>query len=58
MKNKTELDPKTLNFEKALNTKPKKSLRPARSMVATRSLKPKTGVATLLLIKTDEMRAH
>ena len=53
MKNKTELDPKTLNFDKALNAKPKKSLRPARSLVATRSLKPKTGVATLTLMKNE-----
>ena len=53
MKNRTELDPKTLNFEKAIKGKPKKSLRPMRSMVAVRSLKPKTGVATLTLVRSE-----
>lgn len=47
MKTKVLVDPKILNVEK-LNTKAKlKSLRPMRSMVAIRSLKPKTIVGSL-----------
>jgi hypothetical protein len=53
MKNKTVLDPKTLNFDKA--AKPKKSLRPARSLVAVRSLKPKTGVASFTNLKNESL---
>jgi hypothetical protein len=55
MKNKTEVESKTLNFDKAAAVKAqaKQSLRPMRSMMAVRSLKPKTGVATLTLMKTD-----
>lgn len=49
MKTKETIDPKFLPVEK-LNTKQKpKSLRPMRSMVAVRSLKPKTGVATMVM---------
>lgn len=45
------------NFENLdkLNVKSKpKSLRPMRSMMAVRSLKPKTGVATMI-VKPEEM---
>lgn len=54
MKTKETVDPKFLSLEK-LNTKTKpKSLRPMRSMVAVRSLKPKTGVAQMI-VKAEEM---
>lgn len=49
MKTKETVDPKFLPLEKlnaTTKTKPK-SLRPMRSMVAVRSLKPKTGVAQM-----------
>lgn len=47
MKTKETFDTKIISLEK-LNQKTKpKSLRPMRSMVAVRSLKPKTTVATL-----------
>ena len=56
MKNKTEVESKTLNFDRAaaVKAKAKQSLRPMRSMMAVRSLKPKTGVASLTLMKTEE----
>ncbi len=46
MKTKTNVSAKFVNFEKTLKADPAKpkSLRPMRSMVAVRSLKPKTGV--------------
>jgi hypothetical protein len=49
MKMKETLDPNFLPVEKlAPKTKTKpKSLRPMRSLVAVRSLKPRTGVAAL-----------
>ncbi len=47
MKTKETFDTKIISIEK-LNQKTKpKSLRPMRSMVAVRSLKPKTTVASL-----------
>lgn len=52
MKTKETVDTKILSPEK-LKTKPKQSLRPMRSMVAVRSLKPKTTVATMM--KAEEM---
>lgn len=52
MKTKETVDAKLLSPEK-LKTKPKQSLRPMRSMVAVRSLKPKTTVATMM--KAEEM---
>ena len=55
MKNKTEVESKTLHFDKAvIRMRPKQSLRPTRSLVAVRSLKPKTAVATLMLMKNDD----
>lgn len=59
MKNKTEVESKTLNFDRAaaVKAKAKQSLRPMRSMMAVRSLKPKTGVASLVLMKTEETSA-
>lgn len=56
MKNKTELDPKNFTFDPAIKGKPKKSLRPMRSMVAVRSLKPKTSVATLSTVRIEQVR--
>lgn len=55
MKTKQNVDPKILPLDK-LNTKTKpKSLRPMRSMVAVRSLKPKTGVTAF---KAEEVMAR
>lgn len=54
MKTKDVVDTKIQSLEK-LNTKQKpRSLRPMRSMVAVRSLKPKTGVANMI-VKAEEM---
>lgn len=53
MKTKETVDSKFLSPEK-LKAKPKQSLRPMRSMVAVRSLKPKTTVATMTM-KSEEM---
>lgn len=54
MKTKETIDSKAISLEK-LNTKTKpKSLRPMRSMVAVRSLKPKTAVAHMEM-KAPEM---
>jgi hypothetical protein len=53
MKTKENLETtKPFTFEKPQKAKPR-SLRPMRSMVAVRSLKPKTHVATMVL--KDEM---
>lgn len=54
MKTKETIDQKSISLEKINTVKTKtKSLRPMRSMVAVRSLKPKTGVASLVL-KAEE----
>ena len=54
MKTKENIPTHFVNLEK-LNTKTKpKSLRPMRSMVAVRSLKPKTAVAHMT-VKSEEM---
>jgi hypothetical protein len=53
MKTKTTVDAKFLSLEKLTKTK-QKSLRPMRSMVAVRSLKPKTIVAHMEA-KSEEM---
>lgn len=54
MKTKETFEPKSLNIESTLTTKAKsKSLRPMRSLMATRSLKPRTMVANMIL-KNDE----
>lgn len=53
MKTKENLETKTFTLEKPVKSKPK-SLRPMRSMVAVRSLKPKTHVANLTM-KAEEM---
>lgn len=45
MKTKHQVDTKLANLEKVTNQSKPKSLRPMRSMVAVRSLKPKTTVA-------------
>ncbi len=54
MKTKENLDSKPFNFEPALKKAKPKSLRPMRSLVATRSFKPKTTVANMIL-KTEEV---
>jgi hypothetical protein len=54
MKTKETVDTKVLAPEKLKTAKPKQSLRPMRSMVAVRSLKPKTTVATMMM-KSEEM---
>lgn len=55
MKTKETVETKTPALEK-LNTKSKlRSLRPMRSMVAVRSFKPKTGVATMV-VKAEELQ--
>ena len=54
MKTKENVDTRILNLDK-LNTKTKpKSLRPMRSMVAVRSCKPQTTVATMV-VKSEQM---
>ncbi|MFL5784512.1 MAG: hypothetical protein ACJ76H_07890 [Bacteriovoracaceae bacterium] len=48
MKSKTTLPTKNIALEKALGTRKKtKSLRPMRSMLSVKSMKPKTVVAAL-----------
>lgn len=54
MKTKENLESKILNFERPI-LKAKKSLRPMRSLVATRSFKPKTTVANMVMLKSEEM---
>jgi hypothetical protein len=55
MKTKETFDSKIISLEK-LNQKTKpKSLRPMRSMVAVRSLKPKTAVASISLKIEDQV---
>jgi hypothetical protein len=54
MKTKETLDPKNFPIERTIVAPKPKSLRPMRSMVAVRSLKPKTVVATLAA-KPEEM---
>lgn len=56
MKTKETIDTKNVSLEK-LNAKTKpKSLRPMRSMVAVRSFKPKTAVATMAVKNEVEAR--
>lgn len=58
MKTKETFDTKIISLEK-LNQKTKpKSLRPMRSMVAVRSLKPKTTVAAGINSKIEEQVAR
>lgn len=52
MKTKETLESKILNFEKPV-LKFKKSFRPMRSLVATRSFKPKTAVANMVMVKSE-----
>lgn len=49
MKTKENTEQKNLTFDKNITDSKPKSLRPVRSMVAVRSLKPKTAVANLNL---------
>lgn len=53
MKSKKTVENNPLMLEKLPKSKPK-SLRPMRSMVAVRSLKPKTIVAGMM-VKTEEL---
>jgi len=60
MKTKTNVSPKFINLEKTLKadpTKPK-SFRPMRSMVAVRSLKPKTHVVAFETKTESVLEAH
>jgi hypothetical protein len=50
----TTTDHKFLSLEKLTTPSKPRSLRPMRSMLAVRSLKPKTGVATMVN-KPEEM---
>ncbi len=45
MKSKETIENKPFNFEKPLEKAKPKSLRPMRSLVASRSFRPKTNVA-------------
>lgn len=54
MKTKENLETKNVVPEKALPEQKPKSLRPMRSMVAVRSLKPRTTVAQMNLGKAQE----
>ena len=49
MKTKETIDSKTFSPEKLAPKSKNRSLRPMRSMVAVRSLKPKTAVAAMTL---------
>lgn len=49
MKTKETIDSKTFSPEQIKPKAKTKSLRPMRSMVAVRSLKPRTGVASLIV---------
>ena len=53
MKNKTVIDSKLQNSDKLAKTKIK-SLRPMRSLVAVRSLKPRTQVAQMAKAENAE----
>ena len=53
MKTKESEESKILNFERPI-MKAKKSFRPMRSLVATRSMKPKTTVANMVMLKSEE----
>ncbi len=54
MKTKEQFESKPFNFEKPQDKTKPKSLRPMRSLVASRSFKPKTLVANMNL-KTEEL---
>jgi hypothetical protein len=54
MKTKENVDSKIATLDKLTLKKKPKSLRPMRSMVAVRSLKPKAAVATMI-VKAEEM---
>jgi len=49
MKTKETFDSKPLNFETQIAKAKPKSLRPMRSLMASRSLKPRTIVANMIL---------
>lgn len=57
MKTKENLDTKFISFEKTLPKTKTKSLKPMRSLVATRSLKPKTMAAAMNMKPEVETRA-
>jgi hypothetical protein len=56
MKSKENLTAKPFNFEKALEKAKPKSLRPMRSIVASRSFKPKTQAAHMILKIEETVR--
>ena len=57
MKTKETLDPKFVELEKIPAQKKPKSLRPMRSMVAVRSLKPRTNV-TSFQVKVEALEKN
>ena len=56
MKSKENLESKPFNFDKAVEKAKPKSLRPMRSLVATRSFRPKTNVANFALKHEEEIK--
>ena len=54
MNTKENLESKVLIVEKPVKVK-QKSFRPMRSLVATRSFKPKTTVANMVMLKTEDV---
>lgn len=55
MKTKESVETKTPSLEKLTAKQKPRSLRPMRSMVAVRSFKPKTAVATMA-VKGEELQ--
>ena len=56
MKTKENLTAKPFNFEKPLEKAKPKSLRPMRSIVATRSFKPNTQAAQMVMKVEENFR--
>ena len=56
MKTKENLESKPFNFEKTLQKAKPNSLRPMRSLVATRRFKPKTNVASMIVKAEENVR--
>lgn len=56
MKNKDTVDKTSITYDQAVTKAKPKSLRPTRSLVAVRSLKPKTAVAAKMNFRTEEVR--
>ena len=56
MKTKENIKAKVFIFEKPEQKSKPKSFRPMRSLIATRSMKPKTNVASLTVVAEELMR--